>query len=95
MTPKDPRRSTTIQFGVALTLTVALLFPLFPCPAADCGSAYRIRMEYARLPGLTTEQADSIRRYAATDSCSRCTRFRRVSLGNILLDFFSLSSQRA
>jgi len=86
MTTKNPRRSTAIVFVGALTLTAALLFPLFPCPAGDCGTAYRIRMEYARLPGLTPEQAASIRHYAATDSCSRCGRFRRVSLAGFLLN---------
>jgi hypothetical protein len=86
MIPNDPRRSTLILFGGTLTLTVALLFPLFPCRATDCGTAYRIRMAYSRLPGLTPEQAASIRRYADSDSCPRCTRFRRVSLAGLLLD---------
>jgi len=86
MTGKDPRRSTTILFAGSLALTVALLFPLFPCPAWECRSAYTTRMAYARLPGLTPDQAASIRHYAESDTCPRCSRFRRVSLAGLLIN---------
>jgi hypothetical protein len=74
-----------------------LLFPWVPCSNGDCAFAYQTRMRYAGLPGLTSEQAASIRRYAATDSCPRCTRFRRVSLGGFLLDWIdrNTGSRRA